>query len=297
MGLFTREMRMCVRPPLGLAWRAGSFMRALAALLLGALVVAGAQAQAPAAPAGLQQAGMLKVAFYKNFSPFSQDGKGIDVDIAEALAARLGLRMSALWFDADENMEDDLRNMVWKGHYLGYGPADVMMHVPVDRDYMARNERVTFFAPYHRERYALARNLERVPVLEHMSALEGQPVGVEGDTLAATVMLGVDGGRHRATLKIFKSTDAAIAALRDGQVAAVLAQLGELEAGLGERAGFKIEDAPIAMLNVRQWPIGLAVKSPNVELARSLQEAMNALMADGTVRRIMETYGVRHRSP
>ena len=46
----------------------------------------------------------------------------------------------------DENMNDDLRNMVWKGHYLGYGPADVMLHVPVDNRLMAENDKVQFDA-------------------------------------------------------------------------------------------------------------------------------------------------------
>ncbi|MFO1328447.1 MAG: hypothetical protein U1F56_13900 [Rubrivivax sp.] len=43
-------------------------------------------------------------------------------------------------------MNDDLRNMVWRGHYLGFGPADVLMHVPVNRPLM-ENPRVEIFAP------------------------------------------------------------------------------------------------------------------------------------------------------
>jgi hypothetical protein len=73
---------------------------------------------------------------------------GIDIDLARALAGALDLKLSLLPFNADENMNDDLRNMVWKGHYLGYGPADVLMHVPVDRPLMQANPQVQIFAPY-----------------------------------------------------------------------------------------------------------------------------------------------------
>ncbi|MBC7207285.1 MAG: ABC transporter substrate-binding protein, partial [Methyloversatilis sp.] len=82
-----------------------------------------ARADDDAVWAGIQKTGVLRVAFYKDFAPFSNEGKGSDVDVAAALAARMGLKMSPMFFDADENMGDDLRNMVWKGHYMGYGPA------------------------------------------------------------------------------------------------------------------------------------------------------------------------------
>ena len=44
-------------------------------------------------------------------------------------------------------MNDDLRNMVWKGHYLGAQPSDVMMHVPVDEHLARANDKVRIFGP------------------------------------------------------------------------------------------------------------------------------------------------------
>jgi ABC-type amino acid transport substrate-binding protein len=245
----------------------------------------------------VRKRGMLRVALYNEFAPFSDQGRGVDVDIAAALAARLGVKVQALWFDADENMEDDLRNMVWKGHYLGYGPADVMMHVPVDRDYMARNDKVMFFAPYHRERYGIAFDTARIPKLESMSALEDQPIGVQGDTLADTALLGADAGRYRSGVRHFEDVGEAVAALREGRVAAVLAQFGELEGALKGAKGFEIVPPPIPMLYSRQWAIGLAVKAGQEDLARALQEAMNALAADGELARIFARHGVVLRKP
>ena len=111
----------------------------------------------------MKSRGTLVVGLYKDMPPFHADGAGIDVELAQALAEALGVKLSLLPFPADENMNDDLRNMVWKGHYLGYGPADVLLHVPVDRPLMDANPQVSIFAPYWRERVAVARNLEQVP--------------------------------------------------------------------------------------------------------------------------------------
>ncbi len=245
----------------------------------------------------VRKRGTLRVALYNDFAPFSDQGRGVDVDVASALAAKLGAKVQLLWFDADENMEDDLRNMVWKGHYLGYGPADVMMHVPVDRDYMARNDKVMFFAPYHRERYGIAFDTARIPKLESMSALEDQPIGVQGDTLADTALLGADAGRYRSGVRHFDEVGEAVAALREGRVAAVLAQFGELEGALKGAKGFEIVPPPIPMLHSRQWAIGLAVKAGQEDLARALQEAMNALAADGELARVFARHGVVLRKP
>ena len=113
----------------------------------------------------VQQSGSLKVAVYNEFAPFSDKGSGIDIDIAEALAKKLGLKLSLLPFPAGENLNDDLRNMVWKGHYLGYGPADVMLHVPVDKKLMADNDKVEIFAPSYVETVRLARSAQAAGVM------------------------------------------------------------------------------------------------------------------------------------
>lgn len=268
------------------------------ALFAGMLLAAAPAAAGEMSPLErVRQNGVLKVALYNNFPPYSHHGQGVDVDIADALAAKLGVRMSALWFDADENMEDDLRNMVWKGHYLGYGPADVLMHAPVDREYIAKVDKVRFFAPYHRERYAVGRLLDKLPVCETFDPLESLSYAVEGDTLAASVMLSLDGGRYGKTLRTYRTGGEAVEALRSGAVTLAIAQQGELEAGLGSDSRFAVDLPPNPILQKRQWAIGLAVKAGSDDLAQALQQAMNELLADGSIKRIMQRHGVRHRAP
>ena len=85
-------------------------------LTAGALaVLAASPARAAAAELELQQPGTLRVAVYANFAPWSSAGKGIETALGRALAERLGLQPQVVEFPADENMNDDLRNMVWRG--------------------------------------------------------------------------------------------------------------------------------------------------------------------------------------
>ena len=133
------------------------YLQCLAALPLMAALPARADALET-----IRQRGRLRVAVYTDFAPYSMAGaKGIDADLGRALAAKLGVSAEIVAYNADEDMNDDLRNMVWKGHYLGYGPADVMLHVPVDKYFMQQNKQALIFAPYMREQVVLVQELER----------------------------------------------------------------------------------------------------------------------------------------
>jgi len=116
--------------------------------------------------------------------------------------AALGQRAEFVEFTADENMSDDLRNMVWRGHYLGTRPADVMMLVPVDAHFAAENDKVEIFAPYHLETIAVARDPARVPRIAGSAAnafecSRARKIGAEVDTHASDYLLQVLNGRLR----------------------------------------------------------------------------------------------------
>ena len=188
-------------------WISSALHRAAIVVLLLALAPLGARANDLA---DVVKSGQISVALYKEFAPFSDEGKGVDVDIANALAGKLGVKLAELWFDADENMEDDLRNMVWRGTLFAYGPADFMIHVPVDKEYMSRNDKVIFFAPYYRERFAIARNVEKIANLDSLAPFRTEKIGVESATYPDTVLLSIESGAYRNNVVHFKNTDEAI---------------------------------------------------------------------------------------
>jgi ABC-type amino acid transport substrate-binding protein len=246
----------------------------------------------------IRERGTLTVALYKDMPPFHVDGKGIDVDLAQGLADALGVRLSMMPFNADENMNDDLRNMVWRGHYLGFGPADVLLHVPVDKPLIDETPQARIFAPYCRERVVLARRLDRLPQLDSLSALGDAKVAVPGQTLAGWLMIGADGGAYRNQLSTtWKDGTEAALALQRGEVAAAAGLASEMESVLHGDARFAIAPLPSPRAQRNGWAVGLAVKKDATDLAQALQAAVNDLTHKGRLREMFERADVAWLAP
>ena len=245
----------------------------------------------------VRERGALIVGVYNELPPFHVAGKGIDVDLAQALADGIGVKLSLLPFNADENMNDDLRNMVWRGHYLGYGPADVLMHVPVDKPLMDATPQAMIFAPYYRERVVMARDLARLPALDSMQQLAGQKIAVPGQTLAGWLLLGADGGAYKSQISThWKDGTECARALQRGEVSVAAGTSSELESVLRGDAKFAIDAMPSPRAPRNGWATGLAVKSDAVDLAQALQTAMNALAESGRLKEIFARYNVAWRT-
>jgi len=263
---------------------------------------AGVAALAGTARAGalerIRARGTLSVAIYQDMPPFHVAGEGIDIELARALAGALDVKLSLLPFLADENMGDDLRNMVWRGHYLGFGPADVLLHVPVDRPLMDETPQALIFAPYYRERVVLARRLDRLPQLDTLSALGDAKVAVSGKTLAGWLMIGADNGAYRDQLDTQPKDGAEAArALQRGEVAAAAGLASEIESVLRGDARFAIAPLPSPRIQRNGWAVGMAVKKDATDLAQALQAGVNALVQGGRLRTMFEGGNVAWQAP
>ncbi|WP_081645113.1 ABC transporter substrate-binding protein [Cupriavidus sp. GA3-3] len=276
--------------------------------LCGAMLAAAALFCAQPAQADLariRQTGTLKVAVYKGLPPFSaiagSQAAGIDVALARALGKELGLSVALMPFDADESMADDLRAMVWRGHYLGYGPADVMLHVPVDRAFMRENDKALIFAPYYRETFVLVQDRERVPAVRGLEDLAGQPTGAAAGSAGANALLSGAGGALRDKVRIYPEADAALRALFSGEIAAAMVTRAQYESALkaaGQSgARFAATEPSAPLLPQRGWAVGMAVKAGERELAEALEKALSALRSNGELARIFAGYGVSMQAP
>jgi polar amino acid transport system substrate-binding protein len=249
----------------------------------------------------IRKRGSLRVAVYNNFPPYSHQGKGIDVELAEALGKQLGLAVQVAGYNPDEDMDDDLRNMVWKGHYLGAPPSDVMMHVPVDSYLQGKNDKVKIFGPYHMESIAVARvqriNPIRGSAANALEVFTREKIGVEGRTLADGFLLGALNGRLRENVVHFASVAAAIDKLKAGELAAVMGSRSEIEAALGKDTRFVIEAVQMPELKFNHWPLGMAVKADDSTLADALAGALKELQKNGTIAAIFARNGITHLPP
>ncbi len=239
--------------------------------------------------------GQLSVAVYDDFPPWSGKAGGIDHELAGAIATKLGLKLSLIPFPAGEDVSDDLRNMVWKGHFLGMGPADLLLHMPIDRNVMQKNEQVEIFAPYYRDTVQLVRSLKAIPEFDGVASLEGKKIGAEKVSISAMVLLGESSLREN--VMIYASGIEAIEKLKAGEVDAVVATRAEIESVLRGAAGFEVTEAPFPRLPRKGWVIGMSVKKENVELAQAVQKAVNELFESGEMSALFARHGVRSVKP
>ncbi len=283
-----------------------TLMRSSLPVLLGLCGVSGlALAEERSAMDKIRERGVLKVALYKDNAPYS-DGKnenmtGLDASLAKALADRIGLKVAFLPFDAGENMGDDLRNMVWKGHYMGYGPADVMLHVPVDKYFMEDNRQAFIFAPYTREHLVVLHNPKKLAEVANPEDLVEQRVGAEQGTGAASALLGYHGGLLRDRVVLYKDGIDAARAVLAGKVDAAFVSLAQAEAAVFE-AHQSPKDWAFSTLTVpgvppNGWALGMAVKSDNKELAKQLDDALEALRKSGELLALFQAHGMTLAAP
>ncbi len=279
-----------------------ALLRAAAAAL--ALPALGLRAQELADLDKVRASGVLKVAVYKDNAPYS-DGKGselagVDVALAQGLARELGLKLQLLPFDAGENMNDDLRNMVWRGHYLGYGPADVMLHVPADKYLMQKNPQVLLFGPYARETLLVFHDRRRLPGVQSAGDLAGLPLGAERGSGAASALIGYQGGLLRSQVSFFDNGVQAAQAVIDGHVAAAYVSRSQAETALFRsqaRDAFGFSELGLPGLQDNGWPLGMATKSSHKALAAALDDALKRLRDKGELLAMFRDRGLTLVAP
>ena len=279
--------------------------RILAAAVLAGLAVAQGVTSASAdALAEVREKGVLRVAVYKDFPPYSYtdaQGRmtGLDVEIGKALAGKMGVAMALVPIPAsDESMEDDLRNAVWKGHYMGWGKADEMLHVPVNADFQKRVDKVALFAPYYRELVAVAYDKTKIPDLNSLDVFRTEKVGVEMRTVADQYLITTSNHAYINNVRHFRTVDAACEAFKAGEVPAFAAQRGQLEHCLGpDRSRFVIGTVPAPDVRVFEWNVGMAVKADETGLRDALGEAMEALRKDGSLQKIFDRQAMSLNTP
>jgi ABC-type amino acid transport substrate-binding protein len=253
----------------------------------------------------IRAAGVLKVAVYKDHAPYSSevDGQmvGLDVDIARALAAQMGLAASFLPFPAGEDMHADLRWMVERGHYLGMGPADLMMRVPVDRHLMFGNRKVFIFAPYMSERPVLLRDSQRLDEPRSPDDLQGKPLAAEAGAGLTSLLLGYGNGLLRDQVQLHPTAMAAADAVIRGQAVAAYITRAQAEAAMARSgasvAHLRLDDLALHHMAARGWPIGVAIKASNRPLRLAVEEAMQALQASGKMLEVFRQHRLTLTAP
>jgi len=274
--------------------------------LLGGIAASAAALAAPsplaAAPlAKVKELGVLRVAVYKSNRPWSWNDngtlRGLDVDLAEAVAKGLGVKLDIAEIMAGDDVAADLRNAVWRGGLLGFKPADIMMHVPYDRQVMVENDQVAIVAPYYRESFGAACGPEQndcdVPVPQYRGRRMAAAIASAPDQY----LLGSFGGALRSSVTHFNTGHDAVLALGTGQADVAIATRAEVEAAIHDMGNpaIKARKRALEAMLSPGWDIGMAVKENSRSLGDVVENLIGAMSADGRLKALFSAHGVEWR--
>lgn len=258
------------------------------------------------------ESGFLKVGTYENFPPYSylKDGEptGVDIDIGRRIAEELRVEFQAHWIVPDENLSDDLRNNVWKGHYLAKRRiADIMMRVPYDKKYAYMqdstgeymNEQVVLFGPYQQEQWQIAYNPDKIQEVTTIALFQYHPIGVEIDTLPDFYLSSTLQGRLRSNVKHYTNIRAAFDAMETGEVSAVMGMRAEVDLELHKRpdSGFVAANNGFPAIGKQVWDVGMAVKHTHRQLGYAIEAIVDGMVRDGEIEAIFARHGLRYSMP
>ncbi len=245
----------------------------------------------------------LRVFVYDDYYPFSfkgKDGKmeGIDVEIAHRMAKKLGVRTEFFVRRADETVDDDLRQNVYKGHYIGGGIADVMMHVPVDNELRRRHPLAVIFGRYYTEQVALLLDPKVVGESETLATFLSHRVGIELDTMADFYLSSPStlGGRLRAQVNRYRYFHLAVEGLKKGEVGGLMGPRSQLEGAVKTigRSELKVTTPPFPGMVNSRWNIGMATSHESRDLAYELGDIIIELRESGELKKIFAKYGLTY---
>ncbi|WP_404851884.1 substrate-binding periplasmic protein [Colwellia sp. MB3u-8] len=251
------------------------------------------------------------VAVYRDFQPFSYlengEEKGIDIDLAHAIAKKLGVKLKLRWMTADETVDDDLRNNLWKGHFLNRTVADLMLRVPYDRDYSLLrddigelvHQHVHMFAPFHTESWKVIFNSKKIESVETIAVFQYHDVGVEVDSIPQFYLTSAFQGRMRDRAKQFPTISEAISAMTESKVDAVMgltSQISHYQSELS-KTNYPLAKNAFPMMGQQQWDIGMAVKNDYRQLGYMVADIVESMINTGEIEKIFAKYHVIYKIP
>ncbi|WP_405648453.1 ABC transporter substrate-binding protein [Streptomyces sp. NBC_00019] len=246
-------------------------------------------------PADIQKAGVIKVGTNAEYAPmeYQEGGKivGVDPDIAAALGKQLGVE-----FKFTSGSFDGLITSLNSGRY------DVAMSSITDTK--ARQEGLddkgkklgpgVDFVDYFTAGTAVYVQKGNPKKINSIEDLCGQTAAVQRGTtyeqaLQAQSKSCTDDGKKKITIESFENdTEAQTRVKSGGAVAGVNDYPVAIDMARKADGGNAFE---VVGEQVDAGPFGIAVNKDNKELSAALEEAVNAIIEDGTYKTILEKWG------
>lgn len=276
-------------------------MKIRSLLCLAALLISGIVQARPLDD--VTDSGYITVFVYQDYAPYSwqENGEptGIDVDIARRFAAHLGVEVRFLVRGADENVDDDLRINIWKGDLIHRKVADLMMHVPYDRELDTRNEFVVLMAPYFLEEVAVVANVAKMPVIETFGRFLNTPIAVELDTVGDFFLSNAFRGKLQSSIRRGRTFADVIDLYKSEEVPAAMGSKAQAQwiAKQAQDIESIIAQPPMPGIVRKSWPVGFAIKHDSRDLGYALADVVTEMIQSGDMDKITAKYGVSFNAP
>jgi len=217
----------------------------------------------------IKASGVLTVGLDPSNPPFA-DGRngepiGLDVDVINAVAARLGMRVQT-------------RVLGYDGLYdaLKIGQVDVLISaLPVDS---ARLNDVIYTHFYFDGGVTI---VSRGQPTQHMRDLEGQTAAVEYGSSADETARRWQRRLHKLDTSLYATTNEALDALYAGKTDAALADVVSARLYQRTHPGLTLSAQPIA-----PEPYAIVTRFDSFKLAGAIDDAVDQLLRDGTIESI-----------
>jgi polar amino acid transport system substrate-binding protein len=254
-------------------------MRGLLAFAV--LMLGGGLATSPSARplAEVRQAGELSVCSNPNALPYAADDPrtpGFQIEIARALAARLGVRLRVDW--------------IVPRMRAGIVDCDILMDTILGSGLQPPSIRTS--VPYHASGVALAFARGTPVVSGYKQLREGMKVGILTNSLASFVV-----SKTSATMVPFAFEDELVRGVARGDVT-----VGALSPAAVGYYNLKHPDQPLSLVLAEdepdlRWNVAVGLRRADDPMIAAIDAALTALLADGTITGIYARYGIEHRRP
>jgi polar amino acid transport system substrate-binding protein len=240
-------------------------------------------------PAAIAKAGEIKVGSDIEYPPveFFKEGtqqvQGIDVDIANAMGAKLGVKFTFI-------NDTDFAGIIAA---LRSGRFDIIMSAMNDN--AERQGKGVDFVDYYSAGTSILVTKGNPDKISQLYDLCGKTVSVqkgttqETDTLPPVSKKCTDTGKKAITILPFEKDTDALQQVKIGRANAVVED--SPVAGYNAKTSGGGADFEVVGQTVDPGQYGIAVPKENVQLRDALREALKAIIADGTYDKILTTWG------
>jgi polar amino acid transport system substrate-binding protein len=228
----------------------------------------------------IRELGEISVCANPNALPYAsekEEAPGFQVEIARALAQRLGVRLRPMW--------------IVPRMRAGVVDCDLLMDTILVRGVQPPSLKLS--VPYQRSGVSLAFAPGREPVSSYAALKRGTRVGVLHNSLASLIV-----SRTPATMVPFGFEDDMLEAVAKGEVDA-----GTVSAAAAGYFNLKNPSRRVTIVHPEdaqqelQWTVGVGMRRADDALVENINRALSTLLADGTITAIYARYGVAHRNP